>query len=182
MIEREGDVGDTQITDHQPLPRGRVAYFVLERLERRALGPQLASPGTGVETQLPGHIRHPGRTHQQERPQEVPPLFDRGEFTTTLLLQVPEAGGAFESRTDLRSAEDPNHTGGARRRRGKDPELKSLQVSPGTRNVFRGKNTDHRVTQVQGPRERVISVFSFYDRPGGRFTKDEQRGFYGRAA
>ena len=29
--------------------------------------------------------------------------FDRSEFTTTLLLQEPEEGGAFQYRTDLRS-------------------------------------------------------------------------------
>jgi hypothetical protein len=108
--------------------------------------------------------------------------FDRSEFTTTLLLQAPEAGGEFEYRTDLRSADDPNFEGVARLLRGDDPELKRMAVSPGTLNVFRGKNTAHRVAQVKGPRERIITVFSFYERPGVRFTAEEQVGFYGRVA
>jgi hypothetical protein len=108
--------------------------------------------------------------------------FDRSEFTTTLLLQAPEAGGEFEYRTDLRSGDDPNFEGVARLLRGEDPELKRMAVSPGTLNVFRGKNTAHRVAQVEGPRERIITVFSFYERPGVRFTAEEQLGFYGRAA
>ena len=49
-------------------------------------------------------------------------------------------------------------------------------------NVFRGKNTAHRVTPVEGGTDRMIAVFSFYDRPGVRMTAEEQKGFYGRAA
>jgi hypothetical protein len=108
--------------------------------------------------------------------------FDRSEFTTTLLLQAPEAGGAFEYRTDLRSAEDPNYDGVAQLLTGKDPDLQAISLEPGTLNVFRGKNTAHRVTPVQGGRTRIIAVFSFYEKPGVRFTEEEQRGFYGRAA
>ena len=37
--------------------------------------------------------------------------FDRSEFTTTLLLQAPSAGGAFEYLRDLRSEDDPNYDG-----------------------------------------------------------------------
>ena len=108
--------------------------------------------------------------------------FDRSEFTTTLLLQAPEAGSIFEYRSDLRSADNPNYDGVARLLRGEDPELKAIAVTPGTLNVFRGKNTAHRVTPAIGKRARVIAVFSFYERPGVMFTPDEQRGFYGRAA
>lgn len=108
--------------------------------------------------------------------------FDRSEFTTTLLLQAPEAGGAFEYRSDLRSADDPNYEGVARLLRGEDPDLRRRALAPGTLNVFRGRNTAHRVTPVEGRVARVIAVFSFYDRPGVRFTDEERVGFYGRAA
>jgi 2OG-Fe(II) oxygenase superfamily len=108
--------------------------------------------------------------------------FDRSEFTTTLLLQAPDEGGAFEYRTDLRTDSDPNYDGVARLLRGQDPALQSITLTPGTLNVFRGKNTAHRVTPVRGDKDRIIAVFSFYDRPGVRFTAEEQKGFYGRAA
>ena len=108
--------------------------------------------------------------------------FDRSEFTTTLLLQAPTAGGAFEYRTDLRSEGDPNYDGVARLLRGQDPALQSITLAPGTLNVFRGKNTAHRVTPVQGDKDRIIAVFSYYERPGVRFTAEEQMGFYGRVA
>ena len=61
-------------------------------------------------------------------------------------------------------------------------EVKTLNLAAGTLNVFKGKNTLHRVTPCKGPRERYIAVFSYYERPGVMFSKEEQIGFYGRAA
>jgi hypothetical protein len=106
--------------------------------------------------------------------------FDRSEFTTTLLLQAPEQGGDFVYRTDLRSDDDPNYDGVARLLRGEDPDVRTLKLSAGTLNVFRGKNTAHKVSTVEGPRERIIAVFSYFDRPGVVFSREDQLGFYGR--
>ena len=108
--------------------------------------------------------------------------FDRSEFTTTLLLQAPEQGGEFIYRTDLRSDDEPNYDGVAKLLRGEDPDVKSLQLTSGTLNVFRGKNTAHKVGKVKGTRERLIAVFSYFDRPGVVFSREDQLGFYGRAA
>jgi hypothetical protein len=108
--------------------------------------------------------------------------FDRSEFTTTLLLQEPSGGGEFEYRSDLRTDNDPNYDGVARLLAGKDPAVKLLKLGAGTLNVFKGKNTLHRVTPCKGPRERYIAVFSYYERPGVMFSREEQIGFYGRAA
>lgn len=108
--------------------------------------------------------------------------FDRSEFTTTLLLQRSERGGDLEYRTDLRSDDNPNYDGVARLLEGRDPDAKIHRMKPGTLNVFRGKNTAHRVTTVEGERERMIAVFSYYERPGVMFSAEERIGFYGRAA
>ncbi|TSE07055.1 2OG-Fe(II) oxygenase [Mesorhizobium intechi] len=108
--------------------------------------------------------------------------FDRSEFTTTLLLQQSLRGGDLEYRTDLRSDDDPNYEGVARLLEGRDPDARILRMKPGTLNVFRGKNTAHRVTTVEGERERMIAVFSYYEKPGVTFSAEERVGFYGRAA
>ena len=108
--------------------------------------------------------------------------FDRSEFTTTILLQAPDDGGDFVYRSDLRSDSNPNYDGVAKLLEGRDPDVKSLKLAAGTMNVFRGKNTAHKVSTVRGTRERIIAVFSYFDRPGVVFSKDEQIGFYGRAA
>ena len=112
---------------------------------------------------------------------EVSPLAGRAEFTTTLLLQEPSGGGEFLYRTDLRSDSEPNHDGVASVLQGRDGAVKSHVLKSGTLNVFGGKNTLHKVTQCQGPQSRFIAVFSYYERPGVRFTRDEQVGFYGLA-
>ena len=106
--------------------------------------------------------------------------FDRSEFTTTLLLQAPEAGGDFQYRCDLRSDRDPNYAGVARLLSGADTAVKTLPLTAGTLNVFKGRNTAHRVTPVIGARDRMIAVFSYYERPGVTFSTAERLGFYGR--
>lgn len=108
--------------------------------------------------------------------------FDQAEFTTTLLLQAPETGGEFQYRSALRSADDPNYDGVARLLAGEDKDVATLPLTPGTLNVFKGKNTAHRVTPIAGPRERIIAVFSYYERPGVTMSDAERMGFYGRAA
>ncbi|CCV12260.1 2OG-Fe(II) oxygenase [Mesorhizobium sp. STM 4661] len=108
--------------------------------------------------------------------------FDRSEFTTTLLLQASQRGGDLEYRTDLRSEDNPNYEGVAKLLEGRDPEAKILRMKPGTLNIFRGRNTAHRVTTVEGERERMIAVFSYYEKPGVMFSDEERVGFYGRAA
>jgi hypothetical protein len=107
--------------------------------------------------------------------------FDRSEFTTTLLLQAPEQGGDFVYRSDLRSETDQNYEGVAKLLRGEDDQVKALKLSAGTLNVFRGKNTAHKVSTIKGSRERIIAVFSYFDRPGVVFSKEDQIGFYGRS-
>jgi len=107
--------------------------------------------------------------------------FDRSETTTTLLLQNPVEGGAFEYRRNLRGPGDPNYEGVARLLEGADPDVQTLSVAPGTLTVFRGVNTAHRIAPVAGPRERIIAIFSYYERPGVLFSDKERIGFYGRA-
>lgn len=113
--------------------------------------------------------------------QELNWHFDRSEFTTTLLLQAPDEGGDFAYDKDLRSDDDPNYDGVADLLEGRrTPTL--MHLTPGTLNIFKGKNTAHKVTPVKGKKDRIMAVFSFFDRPGVRFTPEEQTGFYGRSA
>jgi hypothetical protein len=107
--------------------------------------------------------------------------FDRAEFTVTLLLQAPEAGGVFEYRRNLRTAAEPNYDGVAHLLAGEDPEVRALAVRPGTLNVFAGYRSPHRVTPVSGDRMRLIAVLSFMEQPEVRFSAEDRRQFYGRS-
>ncbi len=106
--------------------------------------------------------------------------FDRSEFTTTLLLQAPAEGGEFEYDRDLRSNTNPNYAGVADLLEGRRTPTR-VQLEPGTLNIFKGKNTAHRVTAVHGTHDRIIAVFSYYEQPGVVFSEQERIGFYGRA-
>ncbi len=108
--------------------------------------------------------------------------FDRSEFTTTLLLQAPDRGGDFQYSKDLRADDNPNYPGVLRLLQGEDDQLRVLRLQAGTLNVFRGKNTPHRVTPIEGEKARIMAVFSYFETPGKRFTDEENIGFYGRAS
>jgi len=108
--------------------------------------------------------------------------FDRSEFTVTLLLQAPAAGGLFQYRTGLRTDDDPNYRGVARLLDGRDDAVQTRPLTAGTLSLFKGRNTAHRVTPVEGDRYRIVAVFSFYEKPGVRFSAAERRGFYGRTS
>lgn len=107
--------------------------------------------------------------------------FDQSEFTTTILLQSPEKGGELEYRKDLRSEDAPNYAGVKAVLAGEDPEVRRIALKEGALNVFRGVHTLHRVVPVEGPRERMVAIFSFYDRPGVTMSTKDQIGFYGQA-
>jgi len=106
--------------------------------------------------------------------------FDRSEFTTTLLLQSPTSGGEFEYVKDLRTDNDANHARVSKVLSGEEAPTQ-LKQSPGSLNVFKGKNTAHRVTETRGKQDRIIAVFSFFEVPGVQFSEQERVGFYGRA-
>ena len=106
--------------------------------------------------------------------------FDRSEFTTTPLLQAPQEGGEFQYRQGLRSEQDPNYEAVARLLRGEDSEIASLKLGAGDLNVFKGKNTAHRVSPPVGNLARLVTVFSYYETPGKVFSDEENLGFYGR--
>ena len=106
--------------------------------------------------------------------------FDRAEFTITILLQAPVSGGAFQYRSGLRSEADPNYAGVARLLAGDDEGVQTLPLAPGTLNLFKGKNTAHGTTPVEGRRARIIAVFSYYETPDVTFSDTERLGFYGR--
>ncbi len=106
--------------------------------------------------------------------------FDRSQFTVTLLLQAPEAGGVFEYRRNLRSEGDPNYDGVARLLAGQDPDVRSLPLRPGTLNVFAGRFAAHRLTPVAGDRMRLVAILSFMEDSQVMFRPEDRLQFYGR--
>ena len=106
--------------------------------------------------------------------------FDNADFVVTLMLQAPEAGGAFEFAPMLRSADDRNDEGVSALLAGDRARIRTMSGAPGTLALFRGHWSPHRVTPVVGDRIRVNAVLSYASAPGHRLGEETYRLFYGR--
>lgn len=109
--------------------------------------------------------------------------FDNSEFAITLLLQAPDAGGAFEYVKDLRDADqgDMNFEGVDAVLNG-DAPVDTLPFEPGTLVLFRGRNSMHRVTPTIGNTTRYLVVLAYNGQPGISLSENARQTFYGRVA
>ena len=107
--------------------------------------------------------------------------FDRAEFTVSLLLSAPRRGGLFQISSNLRSDAAPNYEAVGELLSGNHDSVHAVNLAPGTLNVFRGKNSAHRITQVEGALPRIIAVFSYCETSDFVFSKEDRILFYGRS-
>ena len=119
--------------------------------------------------------------HYAAEGQELNWHFDNSKFAITLLLQAPDSGGNFEYVSDLRNAEqnEMNFTGVESVLSGKT-KVNRLDTRPGTLILFRGKNSIHRVTPTEGPRERILVVLAYNSKPGISLSESARMTFFGR--
>jgi hypothetical protein len=101
----------------------------------------------------------PGRAH--------PWHFDTNEFSVSILTQEPEGGGDFEFCPGIRSERDENFGAVGGVLQGERPDLvRRLTLRPGDLQVFMGRFSLHRVTEVRGERARHSAIFAYCERPG----------------
>ena len=107
--------------------------------------------------------------------------FDNSEFAITLLLQAPEAGGAYQYIKDLRDADagEMNFKGVEAALDGTLPAT-TLPIDPGTLVLFRGRNSLHRVTPTIGSKTRYLVVLAYNGQPGISLSETARQTFYGR--
>ena len=113
--------------------------------------------------------------------QELGWHFDNSSFAVTLLLQAPEAGGEFQYVRDLRDADAGklNFEGVADVLDG-NGTVETLDMTPGTLVLFRGRNSMHRVTPTIGERTRILVVLAYNTEPGIALSEAARMTFYGR--
>ena len=97
--------------------------------------------------------------------------YDSNDVVFSLLLQAPESGGQFEYSPPIRSESDENYDAVAELFA--DPERHALRptMAEGDFNVFRGDLSMHRVTAVEGQRDRVVALFCYDRNPGMRYEQ-----------
>lgn len=112
---------------------------------------------------------------------QYPWHYDTNEFVVTIMIREPEAGGVFEYAQNLRRPGDENLDGLGRVLAGQDDDqLRSSHVGAGDLQLFLGRYSLHRVTQVTGRQARHVLVLSYADRPGVIGPLDRTRSVYGR--
>ncbi|GFH52299.1 arpA protein [Chaetoceros tenuissimus] len=117
--------------------------------------------------------------------------FDNSAFAITLLLQKPDSGGFFEyvphtRQSCLPKSDDANQEeqrmGFSRIERvlNRKETPKQLPIEPGTLVLFRGRDSLHRVTEVQGTTTRVLAVLAYNEKPGVELSEEARITFFGR--
>ena len=81
--------------------------------------------------------------------------FDSGDMVITLLLQEPEGGGIFEYAPAIRAETDENFDAVQRVLDGCSEQVNQNRLQAGTLSLFRGHYSLHRVTPVEGERQRL---------------------------
>ena len=107
--------------------------------------------------------------------------FDSNDFVISLLLQAPMGGGCFVFAPGIRSEADQNYDGVAAAMDGDPGLLRQPLMAPGALILFRGRNSLHRVTPVEGPDKRIIALFSYDRRPDMQFSEQSRINVFGRS-
>ena len=108
--------------------------------------------------------------------------FDGNDFVVSLLLQRGEEGGAFEFAPGIRTTDDENYDAVRSAMDEQPGTTRLLTMEPGTLVLFQGRYALHRVTEVRGPRPRIIALFSFDEEEETNHGPEVHRRIFGRAA
>ena len=101
-------------------------------------------------------------------------------FTMTLMLQSPEQGGSFEMHPDTRSDDDQNYDQVGKVILGDKDGIVEVGREEGSLCIFRGCNSLHRVSAVEGDRLRIMGVFVYENEPGITGDPEVNETVYGR--
>lgn len=119
------------------------------------------------------NVLRPGTQH--------PWHFDNNGFIVTLLTQKAEAGGKFEYCPRIRSDNDENIAAVAATLAGDEALVHRLDPEPGSLQIFYGRHSLHRVTRIEGDRERHTLILGYSDTPGEIADAERTKRLFGRA-
>ena len=103
-------------------------------------------------------------------------------FTMTLMLQDSQRGGRFELAPNTRDGVDVEDIPYMQAvLRGERERVETVAREPGELTIFRGCNSLHRVSRVEGEQRRLMAVFVYEDEPGVRGDPEVNRTVYGRS-
>ncbi|MBT3559317.1 MAG: hypothetical protein HN644_13955 [Rhodospirillales bacterium] len=108
--------------------------------------------------------------------------FDsENSFTMTLMLQAADEGGNFEISPNTRTDDEQHYDKVAKIVHGDRSTVQTVPREAGALVIFRGCNSLHRVTTVEGDKNRLMSVFVYEREPGVTGDPRVNETVYGRA-
>ncbi len=113
--------------------------------------------------------------------QGLPWHFDGNEFTVSILAQKAESGGIFEYVPNIRRPDTENFEHVAYVLAGGRDGVRSLDLVPGDFQIFAGRYSLHRVTEVEGSSTRYIGLPSYVFDPYRMNRPFHSATIYGRA-
>jgi hypothetical protein len=109
--------------------------------------------------------------------------FDTNEFTVSMVVQEPAAGGEFEYSAHVRAPGAENLDGVRAVLDGRAPDrVRTLRLRVGDLQLFRGRYSLHRVRTVIGDTARHSAIFAYSRRPDVVGTAERSRQLFGRTA
>ena len=106
--------------------------------------------------------------------------FDQTDFVVSLLLQKCRSGGVFEYVPYIRDAQAPRYDKVQALLDGSREGVIEADLEPGTLALFEGRNSIHRVSPIEGDRERLIALFGYDTKPGTMSSDRLKERRYGR--
>ena len=172
IVSSKGCITDDQISRNSPL-RGLYDAPAFRDFLCAVLGEASLHAYADPLSSINLHYARPG--------QELGWHFDNSSFAITLMIEAPQAGGAFEYVSGLRDADEGemNFELTARVLDG-EVEPRRLAMAAGTLVLFRGRNAMHRVAPVEGGRTRMLVVLAYNTEPGIALSESARMTFYGR--
>ncbi len=103
--------------------------------------------------------------------------FDTNEFAVTVLVDEADEGGLFQYVPAIRSASDEGFDRIQEVLEGGERGVRTLDLTPGDLQIFRGRYSLHRVTRVPAnSKPRHAAIFAYTEQPGviGRLVRTKQ--------
>lgn len=97
--------------------------------------------------------------------------FDTNDIVFSLLLQAPQAGGAFEYMPYIRDPATDDFAIVADALQEPDRHVRKAPIAPGDLTCFKGDESLHRVTPVEGNKRRIVALFCYDREPGTTFSQ-----------
>ena len=110
----------------------------------------------------------------------LPWHFDSCEFTLSIMIQKPEKGGIFEYCPNIREPGNENFDEVKKVLNGDRTRVQQLKLEPGDLQIFKGRFTLHRVTEVEGEKSRYMCIPAFVLDPWRVNTPEHSKAIYGK--